>query len=230
MFEIGDDRVPDSLWSNVRELPSGCWEWTGTLTVRKYGRAYFQGTSSGAHRTIYQLLHEVTLERCEFLDHCCHNASPDCPGGDSCLHRRCVNPNHLAVVGPSESATSSPTTSASLNRSKTHCPRGHLFAGDNLIQTTRGRGCRECRRMRDREWISLHPEVVSERNAAYLAANREAIYARKAAKREANRDEFRAKARVAYWADPERLERRRAAMRAAYYRRQARASAVVVSI
>lgn len=34
---------------------------------------------------------------------------------------------------------------------KTHCPRGHLYAGENLILKRGQRECRECRRKLDRE-------------------------------------------------------------------------------
>jgi hypothetical protein len=32
------------------------------------------------------------------LDHLCHNADLQCPGGRGCPHRRCVRPDHLEVV------------------------------------------------------------------------------------------------------------------------------------
>lgn len=33
---------------------------------------------------------------------------------------------------------------------RTHCPQGHPYSGDNLIQTNRGRRCRACQRAYDR--------------------------------------------------------------------------------
>jgi len=37
-----------------------------------------------------------------YPDHLCHTNDHDCPGGTSCPHRRCVNPDHLDAVGDEE--------------------------------------------------------------------------------------------------------------------------------
>lgn len=41
---------------------------------------------------------------------------------------------------------------AKTNKEKTHCIRGHELSGDNLISSQLpNRGCKECRRIRDKE-------------------------------------------------------------------------------
>ena len=51
------------------------------------------------------------------IDHVCHNAAAvagRCAGGDSCIHRRCVNPDHLEPVTRRENTLRSPLTQASI--------------------------------------------------------------------------------------------------------------------
>lgn len=41
---------------------------------------------------------------------------------------------------------------------KTHCKHGHLLSGDNLIETSRQRSCRECARRRNAEYQTRKQE------------------------------------------------------------------------
>jgi len=76
----------------------------------------------------------------------CHNGDTSCLGGNGCLHRRCVNPQHLGPVTPRENQHRSHLTSAS----KTVCANGHPFTEENTYYRPRGQGrcCRECTRIR----------------------------------------------------------------------------------
>lgn len=62
-----------------------------------------------------------------------------------CRTRCCVNPNHLEPVTYKENSQRGLT---GINKSsKTHCPKGHLYSGDNLyIKPNGGRDCKACRR------------------------------------------------------------------------------------
>lgn len=85
------------------------------------------------------------------LDHECHNRDLTCPGGPSCLHRRCVNPAHLRPATRQVNRQQGRTSGMpDINRAKTHCPQGHPYSGDNLIlrirkpQGWKVRICRTC--------------------------------------------------------------------------------------
>jgi hypothetical protein len=73
------------------------------------------------------------------IDHVCHSEATDCDGGDTCIHRRCINPNHLEPVTPREN-------SRRTNKArKTHCVHGHLFDEANThIRPNGTRRCRKC--------------------------------------------------------------------------------------
>lgn len=63
---------------------SGCWNWTGTIDAKGYGRLDLGGRPQKAHRVAHNLLvgpigHGLTI------DHLCRN-------------KRCVNPDHLEAV------------------------------------------------------------------------------------------------------------------------------------
>lgn len=78
---------------------NGCWQWTGELDLDGYA-------STGApyrsvHRAVYAE-HRGPIPRRMVLDHRCHTDDAGCPGGRSCLHRRCVNPDHLEPVSQAE--------------------------------------------------------------------------------------------------------------------------------
>jgi hypothetical protein len=129
---------------------NGCWHWLHCVDYHGYGRftAHGSGTQEQAHRAIYKRL-RGTIPDGFGLDHVCHNADPSCPGGP-CLHRRCVNPDHLE-----------PTTTGvnvrrgkgfvGANTRKTACKYGHPFDEMNTYWHTgrsglQHRGCRTCNR------------------------------------------------------------------------------------
>lgn len=96
-----------------------------------------------AHRRIYEMLRGPVPDDLT-LDHLCRV-------------RHCVNPAHLEPVSNRENVLRGVGPTAE-NARRTHCRRGHPFAGKNLILTpasdgTSGvwRGCRECVNARRRE-------------------------------------------------------------------------------
>lgn len=69
-----------------------------------------------------------------------------------CENRRCVNPDHLRLVGRGTNTVrnSGPTAK---NFQKTHCDNGHPLEGDNLLIDSRNyRVCKECQRARQRRY------------------------------------------------------------------------------
>lgn len=79
----------EKFWSCVQKTEH-CWLWTGRINAWGYGA--FQ--RSVAH---HFLIGKPT--RGKVWDHTCHNA---CPADASCIHRRCVKPEHLDLVTPAE--------------------------------------------------------------------------------------------------------------------------------
>lgn len=129
---------------------NGCWLWGGFVNPRGYGHVQHNGTTRLAHRSFYET-YVGPIPAGLTIDHVCHNDS-DCAGGPTCLHRRCVNPQHLEAVPHRENILRG-LCQAAANAKKTHCKRGHEFTPDNLYHFTNASGrqsrkCRTCTRER----------------------------------------------------------------------------------
>lgn len=123
--------------------PDECWPWKASLSAQGYGVFWTGERRMCGHRAVYELI-VGPVPPGFFLDHLCHSNDRECPGGQTCRHRRCVNPSHLEVTTAAankERGRSGPA----LNAKKTHCPQGHPYSGSNLIITSNGqRKCRVC--------------------------------------------------------------------------------------
>ena len=121
----------------------GCWEWVGGKDRNGYGHFNYCWNKYIAHRVAY-LLWRGPLKKGLFVCHRCDN-----PG--------CVRPSHLFLGTGSDNIRDSLAKGRHHAASRTHCPRGHEYAGDNLIVTTQGGGrykqrlCRVCERIRYRK-------------------------------------------------------------------------------
>jgi len=105
-----------------------CWEW---IAYRRqgYARFHLDGGPRLGHRVAYEYFVGPIPEGLS-LDHLCRN-------------RACVNPYHLEPVPWGENTRRGEAWV--YHRSKTHCPRNHPYAGDNLVLTSDGRRrCRIC--------------------------------------------------------------------------------------
>ncbi|WP_327131989.1 HNH endonuclease [Streptomyces sp. NBC_01343] len=132
-----------------------CWSWTSTLSEDGYGRFSLGGQSAQAHHVLWALEHGSPpayvygpngWERVH-LGHLCHDRDEACGGGPQCFHRRCVNPEHLALQSQSENFRAG--HAGEHERRKTHCPSGHEYTVDGFTYTdpagkTR-RYCRPCK-------------------------------------------------------------------------------------
>ncbi len=166
----------ERLMSHVSVQPNGCWLWAGAITEHGYGRF---GKSQRVHRVSYEI-HVGEIPKGMDIDHTCHDPKI-CAGGRSCLHRRCVNPDHLGIA--TRKFNSSPERSTNrgariateigskLKREATHCKRGHEFTLENTrIQHGKFRLCIECARKSDRESARQRRRA---RKAAATAANQQ---------------------------------------------------------
>lgn len=136
--------------AKIDQQPDGCWTWTAYVNDDGYG--VFNDVDNEpclAHRWSYEH-HCGPVPDSHEVDHLCHNRDPDCPGGVTCLHRRCVNPDHLEPVTTAENVDRAPQHYGARDR----CDRGHPFDQENtLVRSDGGRRCRTCKRRRTRDYM-----------------------------------------------------------------------------
>lgn len=82
-----------------------------------------------------------------------------------CRVRCCVNPEHLEPVTSVENVMRGENFFAQQAR-RTHCPKGHPYAGDNLFFSKKGeRKCRLCDRARALRYQIVNREKVNKYRA-----------------------------------------------------------------
>lgn len=148
--------------------PDACWLWTGSVMRHGYGWFYFRSRSDAAHRAAYELF-RGPIPAGMHLDHTCHTNDPDCAGGFSCLHRRCVNPAHLEPVSKRENDRRGQSPMAKEAR-LSHCKHGHPLSGENLRPVPNRppgwRECEVCYQRRKTEGIAKRSETRRIRRGA----------------------------------------------------------------
>ncbi len=138
---FGDARLPPRFWRRVAPCPvTGCWLWSAWRTHSGYG-SYSEGSVKiVAHRAAYTAFVGAIPRGLE-LDHLCRV-------------RGCCNPWHVeAVTHRVNMQRAERRGPNNFYLSKTHCPRGHAYSGDNLRVSKRGwRTCRACDLVRTRKY------------------------------------------------------------------------------
>lgn len=139
--------LPDRVRSKIAPVETGCWLWSGATINTGYGSVYAGELSDAkssvlAHRLVYELLVGEIPEGLE-ADHLCRVPL-------------CVNPSHLELVTHAENVRrgDAPQAGGEYQLSKTHCPQGHEYSGDNLyvVPSSGHRHCRQCRQVAGRKY------------------------------------------------------------------------------
>lgn len=127
----------DRILARVTEDEKGCWIFGGALNERGYGIIQM-GRGIGTartHRVVYEAFLGPITE--ETLDHLCFTPA-------------CCNPGHLEPVSRRENQhrqwRAGRLRGGEYQKAKTHCPKGHPYAGDNLYRYNGRRHCRACAR------------------------------------------------------------------------------------
>lgn len=130
------------FFAKVSVTSDGCWLWTARVRPDGYGSFRWGSKMVLAHRLSYLIFRTDIAAGLE-LDHLCHTRDEACPGG-TCLHRQCVNPEHLEPVSHRINALRGRSETAN-NAVKSHCDRGHAFdAGNTYVRIDGHRQCRRC--------------------------------------------------------------------------------------
>lgn len=130
------ERDEARFWAKVA-LPdgSGCMLWLAYRDPGGYGTFSLNCLKVKAHRVSYELAYGPIPEGL-VIDHVRVRG---------CVQTGCVAPLHLEAVTDGENRSRGRSPYA-VNARKTHCPRRHPLAGDNLYVDPRGgRRCRTCR-------------------------------------------------------------------------------------
>jgi hypothetical protein len=116
----------------------GCWGWRKKKAKFGYGKHYWKGKYTSAHRALYKLLVDDNISGFD-VDHLCRNPE-------------CTNPNHMEVVTSRENTLRGISPPA-LNILKTECLNGHQYTPENTKWNKKGgRSCRECGRVKWRAY------------------------------------------------------------------------------
>jgi hypothetical protein len=137
----------DQYPAPVRDEASGCLRWQGPHHSHGYGLV---GGHGYAHRVAWEREMGPVPEGHQ-VDHVKERG---------CVYRDCVEVGHLEAVTQAENIRRQPNVQAQMAR--THCPKDHPYAGDNL-RIRRGR--RECKR--------CHNDRVAERKRLRRQAAKE---------------------------------------------------------
>ncbi len=166
----------ERLYAYIEVQSNGCWHWTACINKTGYGSVKHNGKAVGAHRLSYELF-KGPIPGGLVVDHTCHDPRT-CICGNRCMHRRCVNPDHLELTtdeincskarsagnhGDASAAHAATRARAALI---THCPHGHEYTSENTLRYGVRRYCRECARLHSERGNRKRTEKRLQRLAA----------------------------------------------------------------
>jgi hypothetical protein len=137
---------------------SACWRWTGAHDQNGYGLMRVHNAMSRVHRLSHVLFIGPIPDGYE-VDHV---------RAHGCVHRDCLNPEHLEAVHPHVNLARSDASCATVLRTG-RCHRGHEMTPEN--RATRDGRCRQCHRERSaRRHHANRDAIAAHRRAKYAAA------------------------------------------------------------
>lgn len=123
----------------------GCMFGKPTKHHKGYVAANYKGKSMGKHRAVW-IKNFGEIPESMIVDHACHTEAMLnglCRGGDTCIHRSCINPEHLQLISQSENVRDGSTSF----RNRTHCLNGlHELTEDNIGKGKTQNYCKACLR------------------------------------------------------------------------------------
>ena len=149
----------ERFWSRVvRAGPDDCWPYP-YAHAHKYGTFWVKKRYLRAAHLAWSLHHNKPWPEGLHALHSCDNPP-------------CANPAHIWPGTPSDNGLDMMKKGrgargiGGVNAAKTHCPKGHPLAGDNLYRLGRRRRCRECMRVRDKETQRKRSLALRQRKEA----------------------------------------------------------------
>lgn len=122
-------RIQARFWTKVNiGTPDECWLWTMSTGSHGYGQMGWAEHGEREMKLAHRLAWVLTYG----------DIPSDMTVDHECRIRRCCNPHHLRLLTNLENATDN-----GFGR-RTHCPRGHAYAGTNLAFQNGGRRCKAC--------------------------------------------------------------------------------------
>lgn len=118
----------------------GCKVWQGPKKHDGYPKTHVVNQTCFTHRLMFLLAKGPLISGMQ-IDHICGNPS-------------CINPEHLEQVTPRENRRRSST--GHWVGTETHCAKGHLYTGSNILRDGTTIRCRTCRNKKQREWMRKH--------------------------------------------------------------------------
>lgn len=142
---LANDLLLSRLYADVNTLDTeSCWLWKKSTVKDGYGllRRKINGKPLNifVHRLSWVSQYGEIPDGM-VVDHTCHDPAT-CSGGTSCQHRRCINPNHLALTTMKENVAKGVSVRANVGLCRNNL---HEWTKENTTTWANGKTvCKAC--------------------------------------------------------------------------------------